>query len=384
MMSTKTFMNPDKSPDIGHSIWLSLHQNQKRSRFNLFFDQKIDPPMAGSNPTSPRAASPKARPASPSPGPAGFSSVPAWEYTTDDAGIFHLSFSSNSQDIALAQTNGLIAIISPRTGRVSYSVPFIDPASIVTIAKFHPRPEQRLLLAAGTSGHLGLCQYARPAFLWQTRELDTAIFTGDFSVDGSLFATAGKDAIVRIYDTDQHRLRQTFSNDADDVHHASRIHSLVFDKNEPSVLATGGWDMRVLLWDIRQATAVASIGGPNICGDSLDLCGTYLLAGSWRLDLPLEVWDLRRPQEAMARAEWGGSDDCQIYAAKFCQSERWIIAGGSESHSAKTFAFTELAPAERLGYFERAVVSVGVSGDGRTAVAASQDGKCFGFAKSYK
>jgi WD40 repeat protein len=330
---------------------------------------------------SPRPGVTKARPDSPKPGPSGFPTVPSWEYSAGASGIFSISFSPTSQEVAVAQTNGFVQIISSRTGRLSYSVPFIDPNTVVTVAKFHPQNDQRLILTCGTSGYIGLCQYFRGQYVWRAQELDTNILAGDFSMDGSHFASAGKDAIVRVYDTASHHLVQTFSKE--NGGHSSRVHSVVFARGNNDLLLTGGWDMRVLVWDIRQGRAVLGLGGPNICGDSVDICGNNILTGSWRIDHPLELWDVRNADAPISSGVWGGSDDCQVYTAKFCHAEKWIVAGGSESHSAKTFTCPEITAADRLGYFDRAVVSVAVSGDGRTVIAASQDGRCCGFAKSF-
>ena len=47
------------------------------------------------------------------------------------------------------------------------------------------------------------------------------------------------------------------------------------------MLASGGWDFSVKLWDIRQQDPVQSISGPFICGDSIELFGeSMLLTGS--------------------------------------------------------------------------------------------------------
>jgi WD40 repeat protein len=266
---------------------------------------------------------------------------------------------------------------------VSYTVPFILSRTVVSVAKFHPRAEWQVILACGTSGHLRLCQYTTGKFVWRSQELGTNIFTADFSPEGGRFGTAGKDGIVRIYDTTTSRIVQSFSDEAK-LHHSSRVHSLVFHREFGNLVATGGWDMRVLLFDLRQPGNVKSFGGPNICGDSLDMSDYTLLAGSWRTEKPLELWDIRAPESPQKAWAWGGDEICQIYAAKFSQAGGWVVAGGSDSHSIKTFAPPSWEAGERLGYFENAVVSVGVSPDSATIIASSQDGKCCGFGKATK
>jgi WD40 repeat protein len=315
--------------------------------------------------------------------PERFSAVPVWEYDAGGAGIHHCGFSPSGREVCISQYDGNVQILSARTGRISYTVPFISARTVVSVTKFHPREDRPLILACGTSGHLGLCEYKTGKFLWRSQELATNIFTADFSPDGARFGTAGKDGIVRIYDTTTSRIVQSFSDESE-VHHSSRIHSLVFHRDFGNLVATGGWDMRVLLFDLRHPGNVKSFGGPNICGDSLDMSDYTLLAGSWRTEKPLELWDIRSPASPQKAWAWGGDEICQIYAAKFSHNGNWIVAGGSDSHSIKTFVPPAWEASERLGYFDKAVVAVGVSLDEATIVAASQDGKCCGFGKASK
>ena len=309
----------------------------------------------------------------------GFQSLPVWTYEVRDVGFHHLAMSPSAQEIAVSQWDGSIQILSARTGRVSYSIPFVDTSTVVSCTKFHPG--KRMILSCGTSGHVALYNYQKGSVVWSTQELDTNTYTCDFACDGSVFATAGKDAVVRVYDTETRKLLGTYSKGKDvDPCHTSRIYSLIFEKKDPHRLITGGWDTRVIFWDTRQQDSVAHFGGPNVCGDSLDIYETYLLTGAWRSEWPLELWDIRNPGELVARGNWGGSDFCQVYSAKFCQTKGWIVAGGSESHSVKAFSTPDFKPMARLGYFDKAVNSVAVSPDGKLLVAASQDGKCCAFA----
>ena len=33
--------------------------------------------------------------------------------------------------------------------------------------------------------------------------------------------------------------------------HNSRVYSCKYDKDDPNILLSGGWDYRVLIWDVR-------------------------------------------------------------------------------------------------------------------------------------
>ena len=47
-------------------------------------------------------------------------------------------------------------------------------------------------------------------------------------------------------------------------------------------MVSGGWDLAVKLWDIRQQEAALTFDGPYICGDSIDMHSDYLVTGSYR------------------------------------------------------------------------------------------------------
>lgn len=76
------------------------------------------------------------------------------------------------------------------------------------------------------------------------------------------------------------------------------------------MIASGGWDNTIQIYDIRRRGPIASIYGPHICGESIDFRndGTTLLTGSYRQDDVLELWDIRTFQK-FRNIEWDGPKD---------------------------------------------------------------------------
>jgi len=54
-----------------------------------------------------------------------------------------------------------------------------------------------------------------------------------------------------------------------------------FDKEDSNLLLSGGWDYRVILWDLRERKPVQGFYGPLICGDGIDIHEDNILTASW-------------------------------------------------------------------------------------------------------
>ena len=106
----------------------------------------------------------------------------------------------------------------------------------------------------------------------------------DYSANGALLATAGKDRYVRLYDEQTKSLVMKLKENKEMPGHSNRIFCVKFDPHDKNRLISGGWDNTVQIYDIRNKGPVGSIYGPHICGDALDFHndGHTLLSGSYR------------------------------------------------------------------------------------------------------
>lgn len=68
----------------------------------------------------------------------------------------------------------------------------------------------------------------------------------DYNLNGTSFATAGKDNIVRIYDEQTKKVTTELSSIKwHKPGHNNRIFCVKFKKDEPDIIVSGGWDQNV-------------------------------------------------------------------------------------------------------------------------------------------
>ena len=76
------------------------------------------------------------------------------------------------------------------------------------------------------------------------------------------------------------------------VGHQNRIFGLKCNPNDENMVATAGWDRSLKIYDIRANKVVASIGGPLLVGDSLDILNDYIITGSNRNRDVMQIYSI--------------------------------------------------------------------------------------------
>lgn len=101
--------------------------------------------------------------------------------------------------------------------------------------------------------------------LFFLREEENTINTIDFNRSGGLFATAGKDCNIRIYDEETKSVSTLLKKaDWNNVGHDNRIFAVKFI--DESTLISAGWDSVIHIWDLRQGKSIRHIYGANVSG----------------------------------------------------------------------------------------------------------------------
>jgi len=102
-----------------------------------------------------------------------------------------------------------------------------------------------VLVSASADGWLkhwhatsGKCLHSRQS----EDNLDNHLYTIDYSNDGTLLATAGKDKFIRLYDEQTKSLVLKMKERKELCGHSNRIFCTKFDPNDSNKIVSGGWD----------------------------------------------------------------------------------------------------------------------------------------------
>eukprot|EP00999_Lentomonas_sp_LEN2_P002081 NODE_328_length_1629_cov_114.444740_g296_i0.p1 GENE.NODE_328_length_1629_cov_114.444740_g296_i0~~NODE_328_length_1629_cov_114.444740_g296_i0.p1 ORF type:complete len:364 (+),score=55.39 NODE_328_length_1629_cov_114.444740_g296_i0:70-1092(+) len=217
------------------------------------------------------------------------------------------------------------------------------PSTCIRFKPPHSAQHKNVLLVASADGEVSHWHITSGQRLHVTSEEDNEVFAVDYNSSATLYATAGRDKAVRVYDETTHKLLATMqSGDGHEADgHSNRVFALKFAPNDPKVLVSGGWDNTLQIWDLRTYRAQGSIFGAYITGDSMDMHRDTILTGSCRAHDQIQLWDLGT-RKLMNSVTWPNNPELRycaglIYACRFSHNGEWVAAGGASCQSAHIF-----------------------------------------------
>jgi WD40 repeat protein len=135
----------------------------------------------------------------------------------------------------------------------------------------------------------------------------------DYSIDGATYAIGSKGGAVFLFDENTKNqsatLREGFG---DRIGHSNRVYSVKFI--DEHMMVTGGWDNNVLLWDTRTCRVAHGYYGPQVCADTLDVCGDLILAGSFSKNEQVQIFSISQ-NKSVHKIAMEGEPPCSVYAA---------------------------------------------------------------------
>ena len=163
----------------------------------------------------------------------------------------------------------------------------------ITCLRWKPKNKTTILLVTA-DGIINEVHSKSGKILQKIEEKNNPIMCCDYSYDGLLFATAGNDKIVKLYDDNTKTLiRNLESHRYNLPQHSNRIFSVKFSNIDNNLLLSGGWDNTILLYDLRAKEVQSYLYGPHICGDGMDLKDYLLLTVSWAKNDQIQLFDLK-------------------------------------------------------------------------------------------
>lgn len=204
---------------------------------------------------------------------------------------------------------------------------------------------KNIITSVTADGKIDFWHSSSGKILYSLQEKDNPIMCLDFNTDGTLFATAGNDKVVRLYDDNMKSLISTMkSNNFNLPGHSNRIFTVLFNKDNDNMLISGGWDNTLQIYDVREKNIVASIYGPHICGDSIDIKGNKILTGSWAVENQIQIFDMRtfKPETIInwSTLKTNEKKSTFVYSsqfAKFRNDSYMFSIGGSSDNIISTF-----------------------------------------------
>ena len=163
-----------------------------------------------------------------------------------------------------------------------------------TSVRFHPN--HSTLLVCGSDGTLEKRDIRAPeAAVWHFKEVGNEVYCCDYRRDGTLFATAGADGTLRVYDDITNQILLEYATNVEHAVNtqAVRLYSVCFSPDDPNIILTCGWANMIHFADLREnhINKQKEIYGPFMIGDALDIRGGTILAGCNKLDARLMLYD---------------------------------------------------------------------------------------------
>jgi COMPASS component SWD3 len=186
---------------------------------------------------------------------------------------------------------------------------------------------KNVLLSINTQGEIIYWHVTSGKILHKIEETGKALLCLDYNKEGTIFAIGGEDKTIRVYDEFMKIMSFKFNpGNAFKQGHQDRINSIVFHKNKnnnyENILASGGWDSKICLYDLRVKSLIGAIDGPYICGDSLDLKEHMILCGSYSANTQMQIYDLRN-YKLLTHVDWDKNNsyyESNIYSAQFSKT----------------------------------------------------------------
>ncbi|RZF45620.1 hypothetical protein LSTR_LSTR010571 [Laodelphax striatellus] len=214
------------------------------------------------------------------------------QFEHETRGIYSLSYSMCGKYIIIGFGNGSIKVLNRETWKtkVFHQGSKIDlPINSIKINKL----SDCSFFSASENGTVSLGSiepYSHETFI---RGTGNELYTMELDKKAENLLTAGKDAVIRVYDCNTKQLKRELNG------HENRIYCVRMNPDNDNFFASGGIDKTLKLWDLR--TNKCLLKSEESCllfGDGIDISNGILAIISWE-EPPGQIWDLRKMRKVM-------------------------------------------------------------------------------------
>jgi WD40 repeat protein len=250
-------------------------------------------------------------------------------------------------------------------------VPQITAAAVKKpITAFDWSPNGKAI-ASGRFGEVLVADANQMVPQWRIGGLAGKVNSVRFSRDGKWLAVAsgvtGVSGLATIYDTSRGILVGKFSG------HRDTLYSAVLSPDK-SLLATAGYDKKIILWNTRTGESVRTLTGHNGAVFDLDFSPDGKTLGSASADETVKVWSVATGQRLDTRSE----PLDEQYVVRFSPDGQQLLGGGADNRiriwklTSRTKPGINRLLFARFGH-EGPVTHMRFSSDGSKLVSAAED-----------
>jgi hypothetical protein len=117
--------------------------------------------------------------------------------------------------------------------------------------------------------------------------------------------------------------------------------------------------------------------GAYVCGDAIDANEQYIVAGCWRTERQLQLWDIAslQPYRTIPWATASGEIQAEVCTAKFIPDSPYFVAGGSRVAQLKMFSVDECAQVGSPVFLDSHPLCISISTAPPAVIVVTADGK---------
>lgn len=263
----------------------------------------------------------------------------AFSTHASEAEVFSVRWSPDDSHIAAGYSDGTVKLFSATYGTQVRTMNSRLSPEVYPVTSVRWRPDfgasktKNILLSITCDGGVLHWHASSGKVLHSFRIPENQALCADYNSEGTVFAIGCKDRSIKVYDEVTRNLSLNLTGGSQQQSgHDNRIMSLRYiDHN---YILSGGWDNNLFIWDTRNTQVVRTFFGPRIYGDSLDVKGDLILAGSYNIEEQVQIWSMSEGRAIYVDSLTQGEKSCLAYTAQFSQSDnaKYFAIGGIGSY----------------------------------------------------